>query len=102
MKNYFKYIIAVILIIFFVVSIVPKTFQNDTFYIIALGDRILENGLDRIDHFSWHENLEYRYPHWLFDIVNAGICNSFGLDRNIRFYLFMFCNIYACSILDFT
>ena len=36
MKNYFKYIFAIILIILFTISVVPKSFQNDTFYIIPL------------------------------------------------------------------
>jgi hypothetical protein len=80
MKKYLKYIIAIILIIIFVGSIVPKKFQNDTFYIISLGKQILENGLDRTDHFSWHKGLEYRYPHWLFDVINSGLYSSFGFD----------------------
>lgn len=80
MKSYVKYVIAIILIIIFTVSVVPKTFQNDTFYVIALGDYIIENGIDRVDHFSWHNDLEYRYPHWLFDVINGGLYNSFGLD----------------------
>ena len=43
MKKYLKYIISIILIIIFVFSVVPKNFQNDTFYIIALGEQILED-----------------------------------------------------------
>ncbi|MCI8308873.1 MAG: hypothetical protein HFJ45_01355 [Clostridia bacterium] len=80
MKKYLKYIISIILIIIFVFSVVPKNFQNDTFYIIALGEQILEDGLDKVDHFSWHNNLEYRYPHWLFDIINAEVFDAFGLN----------------------
>lgn len=80
MKAYLKYIIAIILIIIFTISVVPKTFQNDTFYVVALGDYIIEHNIDRVDHFSWHNDLEYRYPHWLFDVINASLYNSFGLD----------------------
>jgi len=80
MKKSLKYLAVILLIILFVVSIVPKFFQNDTFYMISLGKLILENGIDGVDHYSWHSDLEYRYPHWAFDVVTAGIFNSFGLD----------------------
>ena len=73
MKKYLKYILVIILIIIFVTSIVPKSFQNDTFYIIALGNLVLDNGMDKVDHFSWHNNLSYNYPHWLFDIITFKI-----------------------------
>ena len=62
-------IIAIILIILFAVSISPKTLQNDTFYTVSIGELILNNGIDMQDHFSWHENLEYTYPHWLYDVM---------------------------------
>ena len=60
-------IIAVILIILFSISISPKTLQNDTYYTVKIGESIAQNGVDMKDHFSWHENLEYTYPHWLYD-----------------------------------
>ena len=53
-----KKLVAVILIILFTFSVVPKTFQNDTFYIIELGNHIVENGVDWQDHYSIHDNLE--------------------------------------------
>lgn len=62
-------ILAVILIILFSVSISPITLQNDTFYTIKIGEHIIENGgIDMVDPFSWHENLTYTYPHWLYDV----------------------------------
>ena len=77
-KNKLKYWIAIILIIIFTFSVVPKTFQNDTFYIIELGKGIMNHGVDWQDHYSIHKNLEYRYPHWAFDVMNATIYNEFG------------------------
>lgn len=61
-------IVAVILIAIFCVCITPVTFQNDTYYTIKIGELIKNNGIDMIDHFSWHENLSYTYPHWLYDL----------------------------------
>ena len=61
-------IIAIILIIAFCISVTPVTFQNDTYYTIKIGELIKNNGIDMMDHFSWHENLNYTYPHWLYDL----------------------------------
>ena len=70
-KNIISEIIILILIAFFSFSVAPKTFQNDTYYSVAIGNLIIENGIDMKDHFSWHEDLPYTYPHWLNDILIA-------------------------------
>lgn len=62
-------IMAIICICLFVIAIVPKELQNDTFYTIKLGKLILDNGIDMQEHFAWHEGLPYTYPHWLYDII---------------------------------
>lgn len=62
-------VLAVILIIIFGASLTPITFQNDTFYTIKIGEHIMQNGIDMQDPFSWHENLPYTYPHWLYDVI---------------------------------
>ena len=69
MKNKKIIIIAsIIMIVMLCAAFTVKTFQNDTFYTIKVGESILEHGIDMKDHFSWHE-LDYTYPHWLFDII---------------------------------
>ena len=83
--------LIIFLIIFFVVSIVPKEFQNDTFYTITIGRDILEYGFDGIDHYSWHEGLSYTSPHWFFDVVNYLIYNVAGFDG-----LYVFTCFFAC------
>lgn len=62
-------IVAIFLIAIFCVCITPRTLQNDTFYSIKIGELIKNNGIDMMDHFSWHENLSYTYPHWLYDFL---------------------------------
>lgn len=61
------HILAIVCIILFCVALTPITLQNDTFYTIRIGELILNNGIDMQDHFSWHENLPYTYPHWAYD-----------------------------------
>ncbi len=62
-------ILAVCLIILLAFAISPVTMQNDTYYTIKIGEQIVQNGIDMWDHFSWHENLPYTYPHWLYDVI---------------------------------
>ena len=72
-------IIAILLIAIFCVSITPVSLQNDTFYTIKIGEHISKNGIDMIDPFSWHENLPYTYPHWLYDFITYLIYSIFGM-----------------------
>lgn len=58
---------AIILIAIFCIALSPITLQNDTFYTIKIGEHIIQNGIDMKDPFSYH-NLEYTYPHWLYDV----------------------------------
>lgn len=74
------HIVAIISIIIFCMSLAPKSLQNDTFYTIKIGELIVENGIDMKDHFSWHENLSYTYPHWLYDTIMYGIYSIGGWD----------------------
>ena len=67
MKTKFN-ILAIVCIVIFCIAITPKTMQNDTFYTIKIGELIVNNGIDMQDHFSWHENLPYTYPHWAYDV----------------------------------
>ena len=60
-------VVAIVLIAIFCIAVTPVTFQNDTYYTIKIGELIKNNGIDMMDHFSWHENLSYTYPHWLYD-----------------------------------
>lgn len=83
MKNkktiYFE-IMAIILIALFCISLSPKTLQNDTYYTIKIGEHIIENGgIDMMDPFSWHEGLEYTYPHWLYDVMIYSIYSIGGM-----------------------
>ena len=73
-------ILAIVLIAIFCISLTPKTLQNDTFYTIKIGEHIIqEKGIDMMDPFSWHENLEYTYPHWLYDVIIYGIYSLGGM-----------------------
>lgn len=71
-------IILISLLILFTIGNVEPRFQNDTFFDIPIGKYILENGIDMMDHFTWHTNLTYTYSHWLFGIVEAVLYDAFG------------------------
>ena len=72
MKKYKKqilYTITIIMFLVFVIALSPKAMQNDTFWSIKVGEKILKEGFIRIDDFSIHENLNYVAHHYLTDIV---------------------------------
>ena len=80
MQNGIKFtIMAVVLIAIFCVALTPVTLQNDTFYTIKIGEHIMQNGIDMQDPFSWHQDLAYTYPHWLYDVITYLIYNTFGM-----------------------
>ena len=77
--KYKKIIIEIIILIsigLFSFSVAPKTLQNDTYYTVSIGNLIMENGIDMKDHYSWHEDLPYTYPHWLYDVISSIIYNK--------------------------
>ena len=72
-------ILALILIAIFCVALTPVTLQNDTYYTIAIGEHIVNHGVDMQDPFSWHEDLSYTYPHWLYDLITYLVYSVFGM-----------------------
>lgn len=71
---------AILLIILFSFFMSPKTLQNDTYYTIKIGEYITENGVTMQEPFSWHENLEYTFPHWAYDVMIYKIYTFGGMD----------------------
>lgn len=74
-------IIVFVCIILLAIGVTPKTLQNDTFYTIACGEYIYNNGIFGLDTdpFSWHD-LGYTFPHWLYDLLTYlvyMVCGNF-------------------------
>lgn len=68
----------IIWICIFGACLMKKTLQNDTFYTIKIGELIINNGIDMMDHFSFHSGLAYTYPHWLYDVFIYLVYSLFG------------------------
>ena len=85
-KNIIIHFLQILILIFFVCSFSIKTFQNDTFFTIAIGERILKNGVEVEEKLVWHEGLEFTNSRWLFDVVIALINNHFGF---LGIYIFV-------------
>ena len=78
MKNKKLYIVFSMLLIVIILMTVTKEMQNDTFFTIATGEHILQEGYDNVDHLTWHENLGFYKLRWAFDVTIAFIYNTFG------------------------
>ena len=91
MSNKFKLRVFFIISVFFLcISYTYREIQNDTFYMIKLGEYISKNGIDLVDHFCWVSKLAYSYPHWLYDLFLYYIYHFFG-----------FFGVYVSTILSF-
>ena len=77
MKNKKLYIVFSMLLIVIILMTVTKEMQNDTFFTIATGEHILQEGYDNVDHLTWHENLGFYKLRWAFDVAIAFIYNTF-------------------------
>lgn len=78
-KNRKKFVLFFIIwVCILAIGFVIKSFQNDTFYTIEIGELIVNNGIDMMDHFSFHNNLAYTYPHWLYDVFIYLVYDGFG------------------------
>lgn len=88
---------AILLIIIFCAAIVPVTLQNDTYYTIKIGEYILENGVTMQEPFAWHENLEYTFPHWAYDVLIYTIYNIGGMT-GIYISTIVFASLLGCAL----
>ena len=81
MKNKKPIIFATILIIVLIcIAFTTKTYQNDTYYNIKIGESILKHGVDMKEHFTWHKDIKtYTYPHWLFDVITYKLYSTKGI-----------------------
>ena len=91
MKNFSKKTLIVfsIIIAIFIIGIVPKEFQNDTFFNISIGKYILENGIDMQEHWAFTEGLTYTFSHWAFDILTYLIYNVFNFTGIYNFTIIL-------------
>lgn len=81
------YICLIFILLLISIAATTKSFQNDTFYTIKVGESILKHGVDGKEYFSFLP-VGYIYPHWLYDVMIYGIYHFFG-----------FFGIYLSSIL---
>ena len=103
MKDKIKFkIIGMFSIVILCIGLTFKYLENDTFYIIKLGDFLVHHGVDKIDHYSWIANLPYTYPHWLYDIFIYYIYYGFGYHgiyiSTIVFFIFLIFIIYYVEL----
>lgn len=87
--NKVKNFIMIILIIIFTISVVPKEFQNDTFFTIAIGENVLKNGIENEEKLVWHEGLEFTNSRWMFDVLITLIYNTFDFFGVYIFVILM-------------
>ena len=84
-------IIAVLVFIIFVVTLCSKAMQNDTFWSIKVGERLVRDGIFGTDYFSIHDNLNYIAHHFLTDVVIYLVYNVSGFTGLYALEIFLAC-----------
>ena len=62
-------ILFAIAIVIGIIILCPKPMQNDTFWSIKIGEKLVKDGTWEIDPFSMHEGLKYVAHHFFTDVV---------------------------------
>ena len=99
MKNKKLYIVFSMLLIVIILMTVTKEMQNDTFFTIATGEHIWQEGYDNVDHLTWHENLGFYKLRWAFDVAIAFIYNTFGF-AGIYAFVVIIASLTALSLFN--
>ena len=86
-----------ILLFFLTVCLVNPMLQNDTYYIIKLGEQILDKGVDLSDHWAWSAQLVNTYPHFLLNILLAVLYRFFGFT-GIYVFVLVFAYFFSLSL----
>ncbi len=97
LKNILKILAPYLFLIFLCICLTPHPLQNDTFYLVKIGNHIINSGIDLKDHYTWVADLTYTYPHFLFNIL----CYAFYalLDWNGLYILsIILFSFFACSL----
>jgi hypothetical protein len=79
-KKQIIYTAIIIIFLIFVLVISPRAMQNDTFWSIKVGEKIVKEGIFGIDEFSIHEDLYYVAHHFLTDVLIYLLYNFAGFD----------------------
>jgi len=69
LKHLLKAIAPFVLIAVICICLTPHPVENDTYYLVKIGDYIWNHGIDFKDHYSWFADLAYTYPHFLFNLI---------------------------------
>ena len=97
MKNRKTFIILLLALIIFTISIIHKGMQNDVFFTIKTGEYILKNGINDIEPFTFHNNLKFTKLRWGFDILIYLIYSLSGF-KGIYIFVIIFSAIISFSL----
>ena len=72
-------LVILLAIAFLTVVVTVDTVDNDTYWLLALGQDVIENGVPHTDPLSMHSSMAYVSQQWLSAVIFRGTYNAFGL-----------------------
>ncbi len=83
-------IVNIFLVLFIILTLFSYVYDGDTYFHIKIGEKILKDGIFRIDSFSIHPELKYIAYAYLFDIITFIFYKTFGfIGITILKYIFL-------------
>ena len=99
MKSKYKMVLLSLIIIIFTCCIVHKQVQNDTFFSIKTGEYILNQGIDKVEPFTFHNNLSFVKLRWGFDVLSYFIYKIGGFNF-IYYFVLGFSSVISLSLFN--
>ena len=99
MKSKYKMVLLSLIIIIFTCCIVHKQVQNDTFFFLKTGEYILNQGIDKVEPFTFHNNLSFVKLRWGFDVLSYFIYKIGGFNF-IYYFVLGFSSVISLSLFN--
>ena len=89
MKNRKINVIVLFLLILISIIIIDKNLNSINLSSIAIGNKILKNGIFVNEDFTWVKGIKYENVNWLFNISISLIYNKIGFLGIYSFYILL-------------
>ena len=97
--KFFCVAFALCLLVFGFAGVMDNYYNGDTYFILATGRYITENGLPETNPFVIHEGLEMPVHQWLYDVCVYRAYSLLGVDGLIAAAMLLFCLLIGSSFL---
>lgn len=101
-KSHFEKLFLIIMLLAPCLLLYSFTLQNDTYWLICMGEHIVKNGFPTVDPLTFHDGLSFTVQQWLTSVIFYLLYSRFGVMAlyilNIIVYFIMTAVIFRLCI----